>query len=154
MKKIFSFCIVFLLFTLQIIAQTPEEKLKALNIELPTIKPPIANYVHCVRTGNLLFLSGKGPSDAKGNNITGKVGKDLTVEIGSKDNDILRGVLSGVSYISKIENRPFGLSLSVKQGFGAYDLSQLVFEKGIVLTHLVEKKRSLEQEFLQITASK
>ena len=84
MKKKLSFCIVLLLFSMVAKAQTPEEKLKALTIELPTVKPPIANYVHCVRVGNLLFLSGKGPSDANGNNITGKVGRDLTVEEGQK----------------------------------------------------------------------
>ncbi len=84
MKKMFSFCIIFLLFTMKITGQTPEERLKALNIELPTVKSPIANYVHAVRAGNLLFLSGKGPSDANGNNIIGKVGRDLSVEEGQK----------------------------------------------------------------------
>ena len=83
MKKNLLFCILLGL-CLQMLAQTPEERLKALNIELPTVKPPIANYVHAVRTGNLLFLSGKGPSDANGNSITGKVGRDLTVEEGQK----------------------------------------------------------------------
>jgi hypothetical protein len=67
MKQILPLCIVLLLFALHTQAQTPEEKLKALNIELPAVKAPIANYVHVVRTGNLLYLSGKGPSDANGN---------------------------------------------------------------------------------------
>jgi enamine deaminase RidA (YjgF/YER057c/UK114 family) len=84
MKKTRLFCLLFSVCALQILAQTPEEKLKALNIELPTVKPPIANYVHAVRSGNLLFLAGKGPSDANGNSITGKVGRDLTVEEGQK----------------------------------------------------------------------
>lgn len=84
MKKKLSFCFILAFFSLQIIAQTPEEKLKALNIELPAVKAPIANYVPAVRTGNLLFLSGTGPSDANGNPITGKVGRDLTVEEGQK----------------------------------------------------------------------
>lgn len=65
-------------------AQSPEEKLKALKIELPLVQPPLANYVHVVRTGNMLFLSGKGPTDEKGNSITGKVGKELTVVEGQK----------------------------------------------------------------------
>lgn len=84
MKKILPFCILSLLFALQALAQTPEEKLKALNIELPVLKAPVANYVHIVRSGNLLFLSGKGPSDAMGHSITGKVGRDLTVEEGQQ----------------------------------------------------------------------
>lgn len=84
MKKKTPFYLGFLLFNLQTMAQTPEEKLKALNIELPAVKAPIANYVPAVRTGNLLYLSGTGPSDANGNPITGKVGRDLTVEEGQK----------------------------------------------------------------------
>lgn len=84
MKKTLLFCVATLLFALQSLAQTPEEKLKALNIELPAVKAPIANYVHVVRTGNLLYLSGKGPGDLNGNSITGKVGRELTIEQGQK----------------------------------------------------------------------
>lgn len=84
MKKKLLFSVAFFLFILQTMAQTPEVRLKALNIELPVVKAPIANYVQAVRTGNLLYLSGNGPSDANGNDITGKVGRDLTVEEGQK----------------------------------------------------------------------
>ena len=59
-----------------------DKKLKDLNIELFTPGKPIANYVKAVRTGNLLFLAGHGPTKADGSNITGKVGKDLTLEQG------------------------------------------------------------------------
>lgn len=64
------------------LAQTPEQKLKELNITLPTPSQPIANYVSAVRTGNLIFLAGKGPSKPDGSYITGKPGKDLTIEQG------------------------------------------------------------------------
>jgi enamine deaminase RidA (YjgF/YER057c/UK114 family) len=33
-----------------------------------------------VRTGNLLFLAGHGPADFSGKYMTGKVGKDVTIE--------------------------------------------------------------------------
>ncbi len=59
-----------------------DKKLKELGIELPTPAKPIANYVKAVRVGNLLFLSGHGPTKADGSNITGKVGQDLTIEQG------------------------------------------------------------------------
>ena len=61
---------------------SPEEKLKALGIDLPAPSKPIANYVKYVRSGNLIYLSGHGPTKADGSNITGKVGKDLTIEQG------------------------------------------------------------------------
>ncbi len=63
-------------------AQDIEQKLKEKGIVLTTPSAPIANYVNAVRVGNLLYLSGKGPTRADGSNITGKVGKDLTIEQG------------------------------------------------------------------------
>ncbi len=62
--------------------QSPEQKLKELGIELPEIAPPVANYVNVVRSGNLLFLAGKGSQNPDGSRITGKVGADLTIEEG------------------------------------------------------------------------
>ena len=60
----------------------PEQQLQKLGIVLPKPSKPIANYVQCVRTGNLLFLSGNGPLKIDGTFITGKVGSDLTIEEG------------------------------------------------------------------------
>ena len=61
---------------------SPEENLKKLGVELPQPSKPVANYVKYVRTGNLIYLSGHGPTKNDGTNITGKVGKDLTIEQG------------------------------------------------------------------------
>lgn len=60
----------------------PEAKVAELGIDLPTPSAPVANYVNAVRTGNLIFLAGKGPLKADGENITGKLGADLTIEEG------------------------------------------------------------------------
>ncbi|MGK0171158.1 MAG: enamine deaminase RidA (YjgF/YER057c/UK114 family) [Gammaproteobacteria bacterium] len=57
-----------------------EAKLKELGLTLPAIPAPGGNYVQAVRTGNLLYLSGKGPS-----NSVGKVGGDVSVEQAYKD---------------------------------------------------------------------
>jgi enamine deaminase RidA (YjgF/YER057c/UK114 family) len=61
-------------------AATAEARLRELNITLPPVPPPIANYVDSVRVGNLLFLAGNtaGPSWK----YKGKVGKDLSVQEG------------------------------------------------------------------------
>jgi enamine deaminase RidA (YjgF/YER057c/UK114 family) len=61
-----------------------DKKLKELGIELIAPTKPIANYVKAVRTGNLIFLAGHGPTKSDGSNITGKVGKDLTLEQGAE----------------------------------------------------------------------
>ncbi len=60
----------------------PEANLAQLGIELDTPSSPVANYVNAVRVGNLIFLSGKEPKKADGEDITGKVGADLTIEEG------------------------------------------------------------------------
>jgi len=64
------------------IGQDAETKLKDKGIILAAPGKPVANYVNVVRVGNLLFLAGKGPTNPDGTNITGKVGKDLTIEQG------------------------------------------------------------------------
>ena len=61
----------------------PELRLKELNIILPSPPQPVANYVNGVRTGNLIFLAGKGPKSAEGTELIGKLGVDVTIEEGS-----------------------------------------------------------------------
>jgi enamine deaminase RidA (YjgF/YER057c/UK114 family) len=80
MKAIFILSMV--LFTQTIFAQNLEQKLKELNIILPAVGKPVANYVKYVRTGNLVYLSGHGPQKADGSYITGKLGVGLTIEEG------------------------------------------------------------------------
>lgn len=54
-----------------------ENRLKELNIELPAPIGPAANYVRHQKTGNLLFISGTGPTESA---PKGKVGADVTTE--------------------------------------------------------------------------
>ncbi|WP_324024327.1 RidA family protein [Maribacter sp. BPC-D8] len=60
----------------------PEAVLDSLGIVLRDQGIPVANYVHAVRTDNLMFLAGKGPKQANGENIIGKLGDSLTIEQG------------------------------------------------------------------------
>ena len=83
---------------------TPEENLASLGITLPPVATPIANYVPSVRTGNLLFVSGNGPSDDLPNR-TGKLGADLTVEQGY---GVARDV--GIKLIASIQDAVGDLS--------------------------------------------
>jgi enamine deaminase RidA (YjgF/YER057c/UK114 family) len=63
--------------------QSAEARLKELKIDLGTVSAPVANYVNAVRTGTLLFLSGKGPrAGADGKRPKGKLGREYTVEQG------------------------------------------------------------------------
>ena len=75
----------FLIITATTFAQTDfDKKLKEMGIELFPPSKPMGNYVKVVRSGNLLFTAGHGPTKADGSNITGKVGKDLTLEQGTE----------------------------------------------------------------------
>lgn len=53
-----------------------EKHLEDLKITLPPVTAPLANYVPCRRAGNLLFLSGRGPSGT----VAGKVGDTISVD--------------------------------------------------------------------------
>jgi enamine deaminase RidA (YjgF/YER057c/UK114 family) len=59
-----------------------EAALNALGLELPPPPKPAANYVGAVRTGNLLFISGHGPTRDGRFAYVGKLGKELSVEQG------------------------------------------------------------------------
>ena len=61
-----------------------EERLKELGIQLRIPAPPVANFVHAVRSGNLVFLAGHGPLLPDGTWMTGKVGRDIDIEEGKK----------------------------------------------------------------------
>ncbi len=76
-----------------------DKKLMELGIQLPPASKPIANYVKAVRTGNLLYLAGTGPAKVDGTYITGKVGKDLTVEQGYE-----AAKISGAAILSTLKN--------------------------------------------------
>lgn len=82
MNKTFLIIAAISLLSTVTIAQDAETRLKQRGITLSEPQKPLANYVNAVRVGNLLFLAGKGPTKPDGSNITGKVGKDLTIEQG------------------------------------------------------------------------
>ena len=55
------------------------DRLVALGLTLPAVPTPVAAYVNCVRSGNLLFLSGGLPIDGE-KKVIGKVPCDVSVE--------------------------------------------------------------------------
>lgn len=59
-----------------------ESKISEMGIVLTEPPALVANYVNAVRTGNLVFMAGKGPNLPAGGYVTGKVGESLTVEEG------------------------------------------------------------------------
>ncbi|SHN24278.1 Enamine deaminase RidA, house cleaning of reactive enamine intermediates, YjgF/YER057c/UK114 family [Cyclobacterium lianum] len=100
LKPLQSLLVIFL-FSVPMITyaqQGPEEKLKAMGINLTTPSPPTANFVRAVRTGNLIFLSGHGPSKGDGTSVQGKLGTELTVSEGQE-----AARLTGIALLSSLK---------------------------------------------------
>lgn len=99
MKKIFLIFIAITVLSTCLKAQDAEAWLKEKGIVLTTPSSPVANYVNAVRVGNLLYLAGKGPTKPDNTNITGKVGRDLTIEQGYE-----AARLTAINHLAVIKN--------------------------------------------------
>lgn len=61
---------------------TPEERLQELGVSLPAPAVPVAAYIPCVRTGNLVYVSGQIPAvDGKPTHL-GHLGGEVGLEDG------------------------------------------------------------------------
>jgi ABC-type multidrug transport system ATPase subunit len=101
----------------------------------------VCTHFAVLKKGNLIHV---GPID--------DVGKGSeTVEVMAENPELNELLLafSGTSAVSR-ENGSFNVSLN--DGFKSKDLNQFLFEKGVVASHLVTKKKSLEKHFLEILA--
>jgi enamine deaminase RidA (YjgF/YER057c/UK114 family) len=56
-----------------------QARIEALGHSLPDVPVPVAAYVNCVRSGNLLFLSGGLPIDGD-RKVIGQVPRDVSIE--------------------------------------------------------------------------
>ncbi len=72
-------------------------------------------------------------------------------ELNSGSNQNLKSALESLEFFEKIMDNGSHLKAILKEDLSAETLNKLLFEKGIVLNHLVKRKESLEQQFLQIT---
>ncbi len=58
---------------------SPDDRLAALGLTLPTVAKPVAAYVPAVRTGNYVYTAGQLPVVNGELTVTGKVGADVGV---------------------------------------------------------------------------
>ncbi len=86
--------------------------------------------------------------------FAGKVGDVLnlkdSLEISARDNDQLYNILGGFQEGMEIVREREILVIKLKEGTTIYDLNQYLVAKGIVVTHLASRKKSLEDQFLQL----
>lgn len=72
-------------------------------------------------------------------------------ELQSVDNEKLKDVLLELNAFEKITDNGKFLKAILKEDLKADELNRLLFNKGVVLTQLVKRKESLENQFLEIT---
>ena len=80
------------------------------------------------------------------------VGKGAeTVEVNA-DVENLNEILLGFTGTSSINRENGSYQVALRDGFKSKDLNKYLFEKGVVASHLVTRKKSLEKQFLEILA--
>ena len=86
---------------------------------------------------------------------TGEVGallnNDAQVHIAAEDMMRLENMLLGLPYIRNVVKRDNFIECNLSKDQNLAELNASAFQQGLLLTHLVSKKQSLEDEFLEIT---
>lgn len=89
---------------------SPEQRLKSLNLTLPTAPKPAGLYRPATQIGNMLYLSGQGPRDSNAQFLTGKLGDGLVTYDGYRAASntalqllaVAKEVMGDLSYIDSV----------------------------------------------------
>lgn len=94
-----------------------DERIKSLGLEIPTLPAPIASYINFRRSGNLLYLSGVGPTRDGQILYSGKVGEEISLE------DAYQAArVCAINHLAQI-----------KAAMGGFDsIAQVIFLQGFV----------------------
>lgn len=76
--------------------------------------------------------------------------QDQKIELASEDMDALKAALNEYKPLKKLDKTDDMFTVRLKEGSGSGELNKFLIGKGIVLTHLANRKSSLEQKFLKI----
>lgn len=125
--------------TLTAIAQQGKTVIMASHILAEVEK--ICSHVTIIKRGKLLA---SGP-------VGSILSSDTTLELASTDNSKLALFLKGEPLIKSIKEKNGILECTAENNISAADLNRKAMQSGIDLTHLVSRKRKLEEEFLEIT---
>lgn len=87
---------------------------------------------------------------------TGPIGSiinsDITVELAAADMDGLKQFLASLPMVKHLNITNKTIEIGIDQDIDYSIINRLAFEKGILLTHFVARKKKLETEFLEITS--
>jgi len=101
----------------------------------------ICSHVAIIKNGKMLAT---GPVGSILNN-------DITLEVASENIGQLNDLLLSLNWIHSIKSNNHLIECQMTEGHSSREINALAYNSGIILTHLVSRKRKLEEEFLQIT---
>jgi ABC-2 type transport system ATP-binding protein len=84
--------------------------------------------------------------------VNGMTNNEDFFELSSDYNAVLQTVLTGHESIDKVVAENGKLLVYLKKPIEASELNRYLFENNISLTHLVKRKHSLEEQFLELTS--
>jgi ABC-2 type transport system ATP-binding protein len=103
----------------------------------------VCSHVLVLRKGSILYSG----------TVHGMSSNNDFFELGSADNESLKSVLEQHPLIEKTVPDEGKLLVYLKENIEASELNRFLFEKNLVLNHLVKRKASLEEQFLELTGN-
>jgi len=102
----------------------------------------VCSHVVVLRKGEILYTG----------TVDGIISNEGFFELQSDNHEILKSALENLNAIDKIEEEEGKLLVYLKTPLEASELNRFLFQHNIVLNHLVKRKHSLEEQFLQLTS--
>lgn len=108
----------------------------------------VCTHVAIIQQGVLKTVGSVGSvmNTTSSNNVT-----KLLIEVNAADNAVLKNILLQLSGIENITNEDNELQLTCDETVTAEQINKFCFDKGVVLSKLNLKRKSLETRFLEIT---
>jgi ABC-2 type transport system ATP-binding protein len=104
----------------------------------------VCSHVLVLQKGKILYSG----------TVDGMSSNEGFFELQSENNDALIKVLQSHSAIEKVVTEDGKVLVYLKSPLAAADLNKYLFENNIFLNHLVKRKTSLEDQFLELTKNK
>ena len=101
----------------------------------------VCSHVVVLRKGEMLYQG----------SVHDMIENNSFFELKSDDKEQLKLALHNHPSVEKIEEEEGKVLVYLKQDIAAKDLNSYLFEQKIVLEHLVKRKNSLEEQFLELT---
>jgi ABC-2 type transport system ATP-binding protein len=100
----------------------------------------ICSHVAILKKGELLA---DGP-------VRELLAEEEIIEVSCSDNKKLRTEVSGSGLARGVEEENGMLVITLNEGVNARQVNEFAFSRGLVIHHMVSRKRSLESQFLEL----